>query len=125
MIDNVNILNILEVTPLDLSIWLSSKILNTVRIPVPNANQPLDINTDIMPLLPIIANHIMFITELYCNCMGAKPLATKSTAEDPLSTININSKIDMLYRVIQSLEAARNTAVSIKSTAQMKSQFSL
>jgi hypothetical protein len=125
MIDNVNILNILEVTPLDLSIWLSNSILSGVRIPVPNANQPLDINNDIMPLLPIIANHIMFITELYCCVMGSKPLATKSTSEDPLSTTNINAKIDMLYRTIQSLEAARNTAVSIKSTAQLKSQFSI
>jgi hypothetical protein len=124
MVNDVSILNILDVTPLDLGVWLSSNILD-IRLPVPTPNQPLDINTDIIPVMPVIANRIMVVTELYCICMGAKPLATKSTAEDPLSTANLNAKIDSLYRCCQSLEAIRNTAASMRSTAQMKSQYSI
>lgn len=125
MVDSVTILNILEVTPLDLGLWVSTKILGDVSLPVPTANQPLDINADLMPLLPLIANRSVFITELYVACMGAKPLAVKTTNDAPMSTANIGAKIDILYRTIQTLEAVRETAISMKSSMQFKSQFAI
>jgi hypothetical protein len=124
MVDNITILNVLKVTPLELSFWISTNVLNDVKLPTPGPNSPLDINNDLMPLLPLLANKSVFITELYIQCMGAKPLATK-LADDVMNTTNINAKIDVLYRTIQTLEGCRETAISMKSSMQYRSQHSI
>jgi hypothetical protein len=124
MIKDVTILNILEVTPLELGFWLATHVLNDIQLPSPGPNQTLDINKDIFPLLPKLANKVAFVTELYIQCVGAKPGSTKAN-DNIMSTANVNAKIDILYRTVQTLESCRETAISMKSSLQYRSQHSL
>jgi hypothetical protein len=129
MVNDVNILNVLSVSPLDMAMWLNTEIINKVKLPSVDANKTLDPNHDIMPLLPDLANKVAFVTELYCMCVAAKPLTVKisgpEAASNPLSSANIMAKIDMTYRAIQTLESMRETLISMKSYIQFRSQYSL
>lgn len=124
MLPDVTILNVLTVTPLELSNFISVVLFQDVQLPHPNPNQPVDVINAVFPLLPILANKSVFATELYIQCVGAKPGATKILG-DLMNTTNINAKIDMLYRAIQTLEACRETAISMKSGMQSKSQYAV
>ena len=118
MVHEITIMNVLRVTPLELSFWVSQYLLNDVKLPSSGPNQQIDVH-DILPLLPILANKSVFATELYIQCMGAKPTATK-LLDDVMNTTNLNAKIDILYRTIQTLEACRETAISMKSSMQYR-----
>lgn len=128
MITDVSILNVLSVSTVDLSLWLCTNVLENAKLPENAINRTISIE-EIMALLPSLANKCTFVTQLYCMCVSAKPLSVKRLGaeanEDPLSTVNINAKIDMLYRAVQTLESTRETMISMKSTLQFRSQHSI
>jgi len=123
MVTSVTVLNVLEVKALELAQWVSANILN-VSLPEHGPNRQINVEAEIMPLLSITANRLVFTTELYIICMGAKTLATKGV-DDVMSVASINAKIDILYRTIQALEASRSTAISIRSSMQYKAQHNI
>jgi len=114
-IPDVNITNILATDPADLAKWVATRLLN-LRLPIPGPNHTLNLQGEILPILPAIANRISFATELYVQCAGAKPgwtkakknPDTKEAAEDALAVLN--SHMDCLYRAIQTLESQRESA---------------
>ena len=124
MVNNITILNVLDVTTDELAEFIAASLMAGIQLPSPNPNQPIDVINSVFPLLPALANRSIFATELYVRCMGAKPRATK-LAGDVMNTASLNAKIDMLYRTIQTIEACRETAISMKSGMQDKSQFAL
>ena len=121
MIDNLTILNVLDTDPVDMSIWIAQNVLN---FQLPEKFQ-FDVEVDLLPLLPVITNKSILMTSLYGRCLSAKPGSTKVSTDMKTSTPHLTAKIDMLYRTIQTLESARETVVSIKSSIQAKAYASL
>jgi len=111
---DVNITNILQVSPSELADWVSSNLLS-VRLPTPGPNHTLNPQKDLVPLLPDIANRILVATELYITVVGAKPAWTiekrngnKEAAESAITVLSAN--IDLLHRSIQSLNTTYEAA---------------
>lgn len=110
---DITIINILDVQPLEMSVWISQCLLDT-KIPAYSANNTLNIEKDILPLLPIVTNKITLATEFYSIVIGASPTMTAvRNATDGGATKDIseslNKKKEILYRVIQTLESNRET----------------
>jgi hypothetical protein len=119
---NITVQNILQTQPLQLAEWVSQNLLD-VRLPVPGSNSSLNVHTDVVPLLPVIANKMAVCTELYNMCIGAKaPWSVakriserKAEAENNVTTLSAH--IDILYRTIQTLDALRETASRMVTSA--------
>lgn len=115
MID-ITVLNVLNATPLELSEWVSEKLLN-IQIPTFGLNSTVTVKADILPLLPHITNRITFATSLYSMCIAAKAVYSNQkkhgTAEEKAlvadKIASLSACIDILYRSIQSLESQRET----------------
>lgn len=110
---SLNVTNILHVTPLELANWISTDLLVN-RIPAYSANNTLNIQGDILPMLPTITNNISLATEFYAIVVGASPtLTTVRNAVDGGLTKDmaesLSKKKEMLYRAIQTLESNRET----------------
>jgi hypothetical protein len=118
----VNVTNILDVPALDLALWAVNNLLN-VQIPQPGPNHTLNVQGEIVPVLSQLANKQLLATELYVIVVGATPTQTSvrsSGGSDVKMTAEVLSrKKDILYRVIQTLEAARETASRMITGAQI------
>lgn len=110
---NVNVTNILEISSLDLALWIVGNVTD-IRLPEYGSNSTINIQQDIVPLLPKIANRIALMTECYILVVGATPTQSSvrsSTGTDiKAQTEILGRKKDLLYRCIQQLESMRETA---------------
>ena len=108
----VDVTNVVDVSPIDLATWISSDILNVI-LPEFGPNITLAVN-DVIELLPVISNKIAMTTEFYNHCVGAKSMLAGAKKHDKTpvepSLTYMTSKVDMLYRTVQSLESLRETA---------------
>lgn len=127
----VTVLNILQTQPQDLAQWVATELL-AVRLPEPGPNHTIDVGTDILPKFAIIANKVVFASELYAIVVGAKVgwSITKEAGTDPVNAKNaittLNANIEMLHRAIQSLqtmyEAASRTMTGVNNTERISRQ---
>lgn len=94
-IEQINILNVLEVPPDELSFWLSSIILNDdVLLPPIGPNAVPNIQTQIAPLLPVLVNRQSLISSLLMVVIGSTPTQTSiRSSGDMASTIKGNREI--------------------------------
>lgn len=107
----ISITNIGDVTPTQLAIYISRRLLNTY-VPVAALNQPLIITADTANLLGDFANRLSFATELWSmvradlgRWKNKKRRASKEEKPDIEDKVeDLNAKVDMLYRVVQSLQ---------------------
>ena len=111
--EEVTILNVLKTSCLDLAFWVNRRLLD-VRVPVLDPNMQVDIVYGLLPLLGQIANKQIVATELFNIVVGATPPGNiKSTDGNNVGTkemsIELNRRKEILYRTIQTLEAARET----------------
>jgi hypothetical protein len=111
---DINVLNVVDVPALDLAFWISANLLD-VKIPQVDANSTVSIQGDLLPVLSAVAQRQIVATELYNVVVAVVPSQTsvKSSEDGPtLKEIahELNKKKDMLYRTIQTLESARETA---------------
>jgi hypothetical protein len=125
--DDVNVTNVLTVPPDKLAMWVRDNLLN-VRLPIPGANHTLNPQTDIVPILPDIANRIVIATELYIIVVGAKPAWTiekrtgdKDKAADAITVLSAN--VDLLHRTIQSLNTVYEAASRMMTGLSVPSRF--
>lgn len=109
---DVTVENVVTVTPLQLGQWLVKKVLN-VRIPRVGPNNTINIEADLIPLMPTIANHIAVVTELFVVVVGATPTASYLRSAGNIDTKAaseaLSRKKDELYRTLQTLESLRET----------------
>lgn len=110
---DVNITNVGSITPESLSLWINNEILN-FNLQEVDANSTVD-GVSSVKLMPQIANKLMTVTGLYVHLVAAKPQwqkAKKEKTDDSADTIicYLNAKIDMLYRVIQTLETVQSVS---------------
>lgn len=124
--NQVTILNVLETKPLDLGIWVAQNILN-IRIPAPGPNYNLDIQHDVVPLLPDLANRQALVTELYVVVVGGTPTQTSVRTSDKAGGVKelseeMTRRKDILYRTIQTLEAMRETASRMITAAAQQAR---
>lgn len=110
---SVNVTNILDVSTLDLALWAAANLLET-RLPRPGPNHTLNVQQELVPILSDLANKQLLATELYVIVVGATPTATSIRKAGEASAKEVSEglgrKKDILYRSIQTLEAARETA---------------
>lgn len=106
----INITNICVVTPTDLAIYISRRMLN-VYVPVASPNQPLIVTAANATLLGDVSNRLSFATEMWTMIRAelgkwkkAKKRADKESKLQIEDTIeDLNAKLEILYRVIQAL----------------------
>ena len=110
--ENVNVTNVLDVSALDLALWVASNL--DLRLPRPGPNHTLNVQQEIVPILADLANRQILMTELYVIVVGATPTATQTRVAGQVSAKEqaevLGRKKDVLYRAIQTLEAVRETA---------------
>ncbi len=107
----ISITNIGKASPTELAVYISRRLLNSY-VPVAAPNQPLIITADTANLLGDFANRLSFATELWSMARAdlgrwknKKRRATKEEKPDVDEKVeNLNAKVDMLYRVVQSLQ---------------------
>lgn len=114
MIINITVLNVLDVSPLELSEWIGANVLS-IRVPEPGPNHTLNVQTDILPIIARIANLEAVVTEFYIMVVGATPTATsvrtsKDDTEKKITSEILGRKKDILYRTLQTMEALRESA---------------
>lgn len=110
---SINVTNVLDCSSLDLALWTVENLLN-VKIPTPGPNHTLNVQAEIVPILAELANKQLLATELYVMVVGATPTQSSvrsSEGGDAKARSEVlGRKKDILYRAIQTLEAARETA---------------
>jgi hypothetical protein len=111
---DINILNVLEISALDLAFWINSNLMN-VRVPVVGMNTTVNIVEDILPVLSKLANSQIVATEFYNVVTSSVPSSNSVKSSDTSGGVKemvheLNKKKDILYRTIQTLESARETA---------------
>lgn len=111
-VEEISVTNVGIVTPTQLAIYVSQRLLNTY-VPVARPNSPLIVTSDTANLIGDFSNRLSFATELWSICRGiltdlknkkrhVEDKDNKKQIEDQIETLN--SKIDILYRVIQALQ---------------------
>lgn len=119
---NLSITNICIVTPTQLAIYISRRMLN-VYVPVASPNQPLIITAANATLLGDVSNRLSFATEMWTMVRAelgkwkkSKKRADKDSKPAIEDTIeDLNAKLEMLYRVIQAL-SNKYEAISRQNT---------
>lgn len=108
MAHDVSLNNIIEVSSLDISLWLNTHILS-VRVPEPSG-ATMNVTLELMPVMVTFTNNILLVTEMYVTIVGALPsYDAKAAKEDKDVYQELKKKQDILYRSLQSLETARDT----------------
>lgn len=120
--DKVNILNILECGSVDLSLWLVANVLN-LRLPDTGPNQMMSGPMEALRVMSEATNRIMLVTELYVQVVGASPTQSSIRSNKDLlqeQGQEMSKRKDILYRAIQSLDAMRDTASRMVTTANQQ-----
>lgn len=111
MID-VNIMNVLDVSTLDLAMWVA-KVIH-VDVPRPGPNHTLNIQADILPLLADLANTHTLLSEFYVIVVGATPTQTtvrnKESGDSKAAAEVLNRKKDLIYQGLSAVKVSRETA---------------
>lgn len=107
-VNNVSLLNVLDVSPLDVSMWLGANILG-IRVPESGPNTAQGINVSLVPLMSEVTNRILVVTEMYVIVVGATPPYDNKSKDGNAASQDLNKKKDVLYRTLQSMEATRDT----------------
>lgn len=122
--NGVNVINILDCSSFDLSLWLVNNVLN-LKLPRPGPNMAISGPHEALAVMAEATNRIMLVTELYIQVVGASPTQTSIKSNDEVKehSQDMNKRKDILYRTIQSLDAMRDTASRMVTTAnqQMRS----
>lgn len=109
---DVTVENVIQVTPLQVGQWLVKEVLN-IRVPKVGPNNTVNIEADLIPLMPAIANRIAVVTELFVIVVGATPTASYLRSAGSIDTKAaseaLSRKKDELYRTLQTLESLRET----------------
>lgn len=108
MANQVSVLNVLDVQPIDVAMWVSANALN-FKMPEPGPNSVYTLNTELVPLMAGISNRILFLTEMYVMVVGATPAYDPKSKDGNSLNQDLNKKKDILYRALQSLESSRDT----------------
>lgn len=128
---SVTVENVLDVTPLQLAKWIVIDVLS-LRLPAPSLNVTVHIESDLVPLLPVLANRIATVTELYVVVVGATPtqttIRTSGGQDSKLVYESLSRKKDELYRTLQTLESMREAVsrmmTGISSADKLSGRFS-
>lgn len=113
----VTITNVKEVTTEHLSQFLNTSILSH-KLPNYHPNQPLDTQTQIVPLLSLYANNKAYVTELFNIVVSAwydQKIMKKSKdpAWDESEQSRLEAKKDILYRTWQTVDGMYEAASRI------------
>ena len=122
MVSNIDVSNILTVSPIELAIFLVDNM--TVKVPEYGLNNTINVHGEIEPLLPIVTNKISLCTELYIMVLAAKPpqSETKGNPEAKSVAEGLISKRDQIYRIIQTLESVRESISRMMTAASRNMQ---
>lgn len=119
---NINVTNILDVSALDLALWICDSVLQ-VRLPKPGPNHTLNVQSEVLPVMADLANKQLLLTELYVIVVGATPTqsSVRSSGDTDAKGISeiLGRKKDVIYRALQTLEAVRETASRMITGSQV------
>jgi hypothetical protein len=125
--NSVNIINILDCSSIDLSLWLVTNILD-LKVPATGPNTTMSGPMEALRVMGEAANRIMLVTELYVQVVGATPTQTSVRSnKESFQELGqeMNKRKDILYRTLQSLEALRDTASRMVTTANQQIRTSM
>ena len=124
--NSVNVLNILDCSSIDLSLWLVNNILN-LKLPTSGANYNMPNPVEAVNIMAEATNRLSLVTELYIQVVGATPTqgSVKSNVDLKEQSQDMNKRKDILYRTIQTLDAIRETASRMVTTANQQMRSSI
>lgn len=124
--NSVNVLNILDCSSIDLSLWLVNNILN-LKLPTSGANYNMPNPVEAVNIMAEATNRLSLVTELYIQVVAATPTqgSVKTNVDLKEQSQDMNKRKDILYRTIQTLDAIRETASRMVTTANQQMRSSI
>lgn len=120
----VNVMNVLDVNPVDVAKWAAQHLIGE-KLPEAGPNTAVStVAVDAFRLLSVYPNRHALATELYgivtgalANQKVAKKLATEKSIDTESNITLLSASQDILYRCIQTLEALREGAGRLMTSA--------